>query len=139
MGVTISSKRYSCDMGYGGFGKFRNVVAEKVDDEFYRHYLKLSSPGAMFLFGDARKDYFEKYDAITRKYINQNTITIEVANFLYQSDCEGEIDRQQAKQIYELIKEYDDNIILAYVGRSDCTKMYDMKKIFADGTKVKWS
>lgn len=29
MGITISSKRYSCDMGCGGFNRFRNIVAEK--------------------------------------------------------------------------------------------------------------
>ena len=139
MGVTISSKRHSCDMGYRGFGRFRNAVAEKVNEDFYKHYLKLSSPEAMFSLGNARKLYFEQYDAKTKEYVNQGTVTVEVANFLYQSDCGGKIDRKQAKQIYELIKECDDNISFGYVGRNDCAKMSDMKKIFTDGTKVEWS
>lgn len=139
MGVTISSKRHSCDMGYGGFGRFRNTVAEKVNADFYRHYLRLSDPEAMFSIGDGRKEFFEKYDAKTNEYVKQNTVTVEVANFLYQSDCGGKIDKKQAKQIHELIKECDDNISFGYVGRSDCAKMSDMKKIFADGTKVEWS
>jgi len=139
MGITISSKRHSFDMGYGGFGRFRNVVAEKVNDDFYKHYLELSSPDAMFSVGDSRKEFFEQYDATTRECVNQSIVTEEVANFLYQSDCGGKIDRKQAKQIYELIKECDDNMSFGYVGRSDCTKMSGMKKIFADGTKVEWS
>ena len=139
MGITIGSKRYACDMGYGGFGRFRNVVAEKVNDEFYKHYLELSSPKVMFSFGKEREEYFKKYNAKTEEFIKQNIVTGEVANFLYQSDCDGKIDRKQAKEIYELIKECDDNISFGYAGRSDCAKMADMKKIFSDGTKVEWS
>lgn len=138
MGITISSKRHSCDMGYGGFGRFRNTVAEKVNADFYKHYLKLSEPDAMFSVGDTRKEYFEKYNSITEEFIKQNVITAEVANFLYQSDCEGKIDRSQAKQIYGLIKKCDDGLIFGYIGRKDCAKMSDMKSIFSDGTKVEW-
>ena len=70
-------------MGYGGFNRFRSVVAEKVNNEFfYRHYLKLSSPEAMYSFGSNREEYFKKYDAKTEEFIEQNIITIEVANFL---------------------------------------------------------
>lgn len=138
MGVTISSKRYSCDMGYGGFGRFRNIVAKNVSDEFCKHYLCLSSAEAMFSFGDERKEYFEKYDAKTRDFVSEGEVTIEVANFLYQSDCSGKIDRKQAIQIFELIKDCDDGIIFGYAGRQDCAKMSDMKKIFSDKTKVEW-
>ncbi|MCR8641411.1 hypothetical protein NV379_01965 [Paenibacillus sp. N1-5-1-14] len=138
MGITISSKRHSCDMGYGGFGRFRNTVAEKVGIEFHKHYLLLSDSTVMFLFGEERKEFFEKYDAITKEYIEQNVVTVEVANFLYQSDCEGKIDRKQAKQIYEMIKECDDSLSFGYSGRVDCAKMSDLNKIFSDGTKVEW-
>ena len=61
----------------------------------------------MFSFGSEREEYFNKYDAKTDELIEQNIVTIEVANFLYQSDCEGKIDRKKAKQLYELIKECD--------------------------------
>ena len=138
MGITISSERFSCDMGYGGFGRFRNIVAEKLEPSFSYHYSLLSSPKAMFSFGEERKKYFEKYDSDTKKIIENGEITVEVANFLYQSDCGGEIDRIQAKQIYELIKDCDDEIIFGYIGRRDCAKMSDMKKIFSDKTKIVW-
>lgn len=138
MGITISSKRHSCDMGYGGFGRFRNTVAQKVNDEFYQHYLSLSDSKVMFLSGKEREEYFEKYNATTNKYIEQGVVSIEVANFLYQSDCEGKIDRKQAKEIYELIKECDDDLSFGYSGRVDCAKMSDLKNIFSDRTKVEW-
>ena len=138
MGITISSKRHSCDMGYGGFGRFRNTVAEKVNVDFHQHYLSLSDSKVMFLSGKEREDYFKEYDASTNKYIEQGIVTIEVANFLYQSDCEGKIDRKQAKQIYELIKECDDDHYFGYSGRVDCAKMSNLKNIFSDKTNVKW-
>ncbi|MEK5209130.1 hypothetical protein [Psychrobacillus sp. FSL H8-0510] len=138
MGITISSKRQSCDLGYGGFGRFRKAVAEKVSTEFHRHYLLLSDKSVMFLFGEERNEYFKKYDAITNEYVGKGMVTVEVANFLFQSDGGGKVDRKQAKQIYELIKECDDNISFGYSGRVDCATMADLKKIFSDGTKVEW-
>lgn len=138
MGITISSKRHSCDMGYGGFGRFRNTVAEKVSAEFHKHYLLLSDTTVMCLFGDERNEYFKKYDAATDEHIEQGTVSVEVVNFLYQSDCDGKVDRKQAKQIYELIKDYDDNISFGYFGRVDCSTMADLKNIFSDRTKVEW-
>lgn len=138
MGVTISSKRHSCDMGYGGFGRFRNIVAEKVSPEFHKHYLLLSDPEVMFTFGEERVEYFKKYDATTALYIHQGILTPEVASFLYQSDCDGKIDRKQSKQVYELIKDCNNDIVFGYVSRADCATMAVMKNIFSDGTKVEW-
>lgn len=125
-------------MGYGGFGRFRNIVAETVSKQFCSHYLLLSEASVMFLSGDENKKYFEKYNAITEVFVDKGEITVEVANFLFQSDCGGKIDKKQAQQIYELIKDCNDDLIFGYVGRSDCAKMSDMKKIFSDKTKVKW-
>lgn len=69
--------------------------------------------------------------------LRETEITDEVAGFLFQSDCDGRIDRIQAKQIYELIKECDDDMF-GYTGREDCASMADMKKVFSDKTKVEW-
>lgn len=82
--------------------------------------------------------FFKEYDAKTEELVKQGEITEEVANFLYQTDCEGKIDRKQAKEIYELIKDCDDNMIFGYTGRSNCAKMSDLKKIFSDKTKIEW-
>jgi len=138
MGVTISSKRYSCDMGYMGFNRFRNAVAEKVSDKFGEHYASLDKADVMILCGNNRDNFFKKYNAITNELVEQKEVTEEVANFLYQADCNGKIDRKQSKEIYSLIKECDGNISFGYSGRSDCTRMSDLKNIFSDGTNVEW-
>ena len=139
MGITISSKRYSCDMGYGGFMRFRNAVAEKVSPIFYEHYISMDKPEVSLLSGKKREEFFKEYDFNTKKLIEQGEITPEVANFLYQCDCGGKIDRKQAKEIYALIKECDDDTLFGYMGRSDCAKMSNLKRIFSDGTKVEWN
>ena len=69
MGITISSKRYGCDMGYGGFGRFRNIVAEKVNEKVYSHYSCLSETETMFLSGNKRDEFFDKYNAKTEELI----------------------------------------------------------------------
>lgn len=138
MGVTITSKRHSRDMGYGGFARFRNLVAEKVNPDFSKHYLSLSDYRNMFLTDEEEEAYFKTYDETTKKLIGQGVVTVEVANFLYQNDCEGKVDRKQAKQIYELIKACDDTLIFGYAGRADCTTLLHLKEIFSDGTKVEW-
>ena len=138
MGITISSKRYSCDMGYGGFGRFRNVIAKQISEKVYSHYYCLSEPETMFLSGKKKDDFFKEYDAKTEELVKQGELTEEIANFLYQPDCEGKVNRNQAKEIYELIKDCYDNIVFGYIGRADCAKMSDLKKIFSDKTKVEW-
>ena len=125
-------------MGYAGFNRLRSTVAKQVSDEFYEHYMLLSDPEVMRLTGIERKEFFKKYDAKTFEYIEENKVTAEIYNFLYQPDCEGSVDRKQAKMIYNLIKNCDDDIIFGYVGREDCAKMADVKQIFSDKTKVKW-
>lgn len=141
MGITIESKNFSADMGYGGFMNFRNKVAELSNEEFGKHYIKTEK--AMFLQGTERETFFKKYDAKTKEMIKDNIVTVEIANFCYQSDCEGSIDQDQAKQIYEKIKDYDDNIRYGYAGRTDCAMFSDLKNIFKDcaenGDTVDWS
>jgi hypothetical protein len=133
MGITIESKNFSADMGFGGFNRFRNKVATLSNLEFGKHYTKLDS--AMFLQGVERESFYKEYNAKTVELIKTNIITVEIANFCYQADCEGSIDQDQAKQIYEKIKDYDDNICYGYAGMSDCTMFSDLKNIFKDCTE----
>lgn len=140
MGVTIKSKNFSADLGYGGFKRFRNKVATLSNLEFGEHYSNLDKA---FLLGDDKKDsFFEKYNGKTNELIKKNIITIEIANFCYQSDCDGYIDQSQAKEIYEQIKDFDDSICYGYAGRSDCAMFSDLKNIFQDcaenGDAVDW-
>lgn len=138
MGITIESKRCSCDLGYGGFNRFRTMVAKLVNEEVSEHYAKLMNPDVMYLRDSERVDFFKEYDAKTLELIEDGKLTPEIANFLLQSDCDGKINRKQAKMVYELIKSCDDDIAYGYSGRADCARMSDMKRIFSDGTKVEW-
>lgn len=133
MGITIQSKNFSKDMGYGGFMNFRKKVAELTDVKFGEHYKSLEE--GMFLWGEKRDNYFEEYEKMTNKLVENKVVSVEIANFCYQSDCEGSIDQNQAKEIYEIIKEYDDNICYGYSGRPDCTMFSDLKNIFKDCAK----
>lgn len=140
MGITIKSKNFNADMGYGGFKRFRDKVASLSNAEFSKHYEELDK--TMLLMEAERKSFYEKYNAKTKELIKADVITVEIANFCYQSDCEGSIDQDQAKQIYEKIKDYDDDIPYGYAGRPDCAMFSDLKNIFKDcaenGGEVKW-
>ena len=125
-------------MGYGGFKRFRDIVSFNVGEDFHNHYISMDTPEVSMLSEEKSKEYFKVYNNKIQELIDKKKVTNEVAHFLYESDCEGKIDRKQAKQIYELIKDEDDNISLGYCGRFDCAKMSDMKNIFSDKTKVEW-
>jgi hypothetical protein len=141
MGITIKSINFSADMGYFGFKRFRDKVAELSNEEFWKHYTDCEK--AMFLLDEKRKDFFKKYNAKTEKLVENNIVSEEIANFCYQCDCEGSIDQEQAKQIYDKIKHYDDNTCYGYAGRRDCAMFSDLKSIFKDcaenGGTVDWS
>jgi len=141
MGITIESKNFSADLGYGGFNNFRKKVAILSDYEFGIHYLKLDN--SIMLWGNERDSFFKKYDAETNELVEKGIISDEIANFCYQADCDGSIEQEQAKQIYEKIKDYDNDTCYGYSGRSDCAMFSDLKNIFKDcaenGGTVDWS
>lgn len=141
MGITFKSNNFSVDMGYGGFLRFREKVAWLTGNEFGQHYEELRK--ADMLFGENRDAFYEEYNKKTHELIEKGFVTAEIANFCYQSDCEGAIDQRQAQFIYEKIKHYDDNIAYGYVGSSDCARFSDLKNIFKDcaenGNQISWS
>lgn len=134
MGVTLSCKKTGSgiDMGYGGFNRLRNKVAELYSEEFGKHYSQLASPFAMFLSGEARKSFFEEYDKKTEEMVQAKRLNIKVADFCYQSDCEGAIRYGACKVIYEVVKDYDDDLLYGYAGRSDCAKFSDFKRLLKE-------
>ena len=104
MGVTMTATdpRYSFDMGCGGFFNLRKNIALALDKEFGENYALLSTCHS--------PEQFEENDKtanriITRKHLDKNYT--DVLDFLYQSDCGGEISHKTCKKIYELIKDVD--------------------------------
>ena len=133
MGVTIESKNHYIDLGYGGFMSLRTKVAELAAPDICEHYKK-SMDGMRLYDEDERKAFYESYNAkieeLDKKY---NGKMSDVLDFLYESDCDGIMDVPHCRSIYEVIKNYDDDILYGYVGRKDCAKFADFKKIVKDG------
>lgn len=44
-----------------------------------------------------------------------------------------EADADHCKSVYEIIKDYDDDICYGYCGRSDCAMFKDFKQLIKDG------
>ena len=132
MGVTIKCKKTgrSCDLGCGGFNRFRCKVANLCSEEFGKHYETLDA--GLSLHGEARTRFYEDFDKETVRLIEEKKVNIKVADFCLQSDCEGKIRYGACKVIYESIKDYDDNVIYGYVGRPDRAMFRDLKAIIKD-------
>lgn len=134
MGVTVKCEKTSrsCDLGYGGFGRFREKVASLVNEEFGAHYAKLSTPAMMNLFDSNKEQIFDEFDREVERLIKKHKISLRVVDFLWQSDCGGKIPPSACKTIYAAIKDYDDNICYGYAGRKDCAMFSDLKAVFKD-------
>ncbi|WP_160693406.1 hypothetical protein [Clostridium sp. C2-6-12] len=132
MGVTIDSKNKSIDLGYGGFNRLRNKISELVNNEIAEHYKELEK--GQFLFGeDKRKEFFKKYDAETERLDKKYDYKYNsILHFLYACDCGATKEVDVCKEIYEVIKDYDDNIAYGYTGREDCTMFKDFKELVKD-------
>lgn len=130
MGVTIESKNYSIEMGYNGFKRLRTKIAELTTEEIAKHYKHLDDAPH---FGDISHLFFDSYnkkiEELDKKYNYEYDV---VLNFLYASDCNAEIPYTHCKKIYELIKDYDDDILYGYVGQPDCAKFVDFKNLVKD-------
>ena len=133
MGVTIESKNHSIDLGGWGFICLRTKVAELAAPDICEHYKK-SMDGMRLYDADERKAFYESYNAkiaeLDKKYKGKMS---DILDFLYESDCDAEMDADHCRSIYEVIKDYDDNILYGYAGRKDCAKFADFKKIVKDG------
>lgn len=133
MGVTIESKNHSIDLGGWGFICLRTKVAELAAPDICEHYKK-SMDGMRLYDEDKRKAFYESYNAkiaeLDKKYEGKMS---DILDFLYESDCDAEMDTDHCRSIYEVIKNYDDDILYGYSGKKDCAKFADFKKIVKDG------
>lgn len=132
MGLTINSKNKSIDLGYFGFNRLRTKIAELTNEEIAEHYKKCAE--AVCIFNEDKKtEFFKKYDTKTdrldKKY---NYKYNSILCFLYACDCGATINVNVCKEIYEIIKNYNDNIKYGYVGRKDCTMFKDFKELVKD-------
>lgn len=132
MGITLESKNKSIDLGYGGFMSLRTKVAELAADDIGKHYRKLSTAPSS-IFEAEHKEFFKEYDKkiveLDEKYKGEMNC---ILHFLYASDCEAEMELDVCEKLYEVIKDYDDDIAYGYYGRKDCATFKDFKNIVKD-------
>lgn len=129
MGVTITSKNHSIDMGYGGFSNLRTKIAELTNEEIYQHYCELFQTGVLLGNTDFFKQYNAKTEIIDKKYEYKYNY---ILYFLYAPDCDATMPPDVCEKIWEVIKDYDDDILYGYTGRPDCAKFNDFKAIVKD-------
>lgn len=131
MGITLESKNKSIDLGYVGFMNLRAKVAELAAEDIGEHYRKLTTAP---MFGEEkRKKFFEDYNKKTNELDEKYNGEMNcILHFLYASDCEAEMELDVCEKLYEVIKDYDDDIAYGYYGRSDCAMFKDFKEIVKD-------
>lgn len=130
MGVTIESNKHSIDLGYVGFNRIRVKVAELTGPEIGELYKELDK--GIYLPYKEKEEFFKEYNKKLSNLEEKIKISHGILDFLYESDCSGEISYEKCEQIYEVIKNYDDNILYGYVGREDCATFKDFKEIVKD-------
>lgn len=136
MGVTIFNKKHSIDMGCGGFYRLRRKVAQLAGDDIGELYSQLLLDfGGDTLYAEHDK----KVEELAQKYNGEKN---DILDFLYESDCSGTMNVQHCKSIYEVIKDYDDDVLYGYGGRPDCAKFKDFKQIVQEcvenNTPMEW-
>lgn len=79
-----------------------------------------------------KENAFKSYDDETERLVENKVLPIKIADFLYQSDCDGKIRYGACKEILKAIGDYDDSIIYGYAGRKNPAKFKDFKEILQD-------
>ena len=131
MGLTIESKNCSIDMGAIGFDRLRTKVAELAGKDFGELYVK--GKEGLRLWDEERTKFFEKYNKEINKLDKKYNYEMnKVLYFLYASDIKAEMPVDVCKKLYEVIKDYDDDVAYGYVGRPDCAMFKDFKELVKD-------
>ncbi len=130
MGLTIGNCHHSVDMGSGGFNRLRTKVAYLHSEELGKFYEELEK--GFTLYGNSRKQFFEDYNKRLQFIDEELNVSHYILDFLYTSDIEGKMSVKHCRRIYNVIKDYDDNIAYGYTGRPDCAMFKDFKNIIKE-------
>lgn len=135
MGVTISSKNRSIDMGGAGFMRLRRTIASLCPVIIERHYTYLCD---FYYSITSDQRHVDAYDLETTRLYNKYRQTHgEVIKFLYAPDTEAKMSYETAKQLLTVIGDYDDDKVYGYAGRSDAAKFADFKELLRDSVESK--
>ena len=127
MGVTIENKHRSIDLGSGGFLNLRTKVAYLCNEELGKFYEEKEK--GFSLYGKEREKFFEEYSRRLSQIDEELGVSHYILDFLYASDLEATMSVKHCRRIYNVIKDYDDDIAYGYIGRKDCAMFKDFKEI----------
>ena len=99
MGVTLACEytKRSMDLGYIGFNRLRNKIAELAGEPFLSHYAKLDN----LSFG-TEKD-FQAFDLVTARMFWTGEVSPHVIEFCMQSDCGGFVTWRACRKLLKII------------------------------------
>lgn len=142
MSITIkNSHDNEIEIGYFGFYRLRLKIAELTAEDICKHYEKLKDFARM---STGEKEHYNlETDKLMYKY--QHSQKHLVLDFLYASDCDGSMDAEHCKAIYNVIKDCHDETQYGYVDRA----MWDipatissfadlLKEAVEDGKGIEW-
>lgn len=133
MGITISNHKHSIDMGAFGYAALRATISKLVPcQEFVNIYAELMDYNQAWQNSRfaTMKEYFDDYDRRAVAVCAANNIDEEIINFLYKPDtCTKSVSVKTCRHLWELIKDYDDDVLYGYAARPNCAKFKDFKEI----------
>lgn len=101
----ITAETTVCDVP-----KKQAKVAELFDKNVWQQYMKIME----IPYGDDRKQALEKWDTDMDRILQASEMPSGVKDFLFQSDCAGNISRSACMALYERIHNYDNNIAYGF-------------------------
>ena len=125
-------------MGAFGFQRLRRTIAHLCPQEIQAHYDFLLD-NLHYLF--TNKAASDQYDAYINVLYDKYPSHRKVLNFLYASDVDALLTYGTAKQLLQVIGDYDDDVIYGYAGwGDDAARFKDFKELLQDAanTKTKW-
>lgn len=120
MGLTIKNEEMSIKMSYSGFAELRTTIAKLLNHDFAELYIALcKNKISNEILNKKLNLYFEK--EILKNEDN------DIIEFLFMPDYEGNLSFKKCERLYEVIKDYDDNVLYGYK-----SEMFGYETIFAD-------
>lgn len=134
MTVIFKTKNFEADLGYMGFFRLRRKIEELISPELaelhaeYSFFLGKCQLNKEFYLHmlQCRGRYLKKKEEIYEKQENK-----KILDFFHISDCKDKIDSDTCKVLWNVIKDYDDDVLY---GRYDKPFPFSaFKKLVRDG------
>lgn len=127
------------EIGYFGFYRLRRRIAELAAPDIFNAYSMVPDVKSE----TEKKEYSQYLNRLEKKYSDDSKRL--VLDFLYASDCDGSIDAEHCKAVYDLIKDCKDETQYGYVDRavweipatiSSFAEL--LKEAVEDGKRIEW-